>query len=165
MVSTGSGFVGRPVRFLGVASLGKWRVKRFGISAVTDGPRPAVIEAADAATVTALQAAQMSSVSGTDQSAWVAFTIVHEARPACFLQINQWCSGVDLVQRYLTSPLDQPHRWVPVTTGAIGCVWELPVIAHECDAWVQHVLDHPGEPDLEAYLTARPGPRHTEIDM
>ena len=33
----------------------------------------------------------------------------------------------------------------------IGCVWELPPIAHERDAWVRHMLV-PDQPDLSAYL-------------
>jgi hypothetical protein len=33
----------------------------------------------------------------------------------------------------------------------IGCVWELPPIAHERDAWVRHML-LPDKPDLDAYL-------------
>ena len=33
----------------------------------------------------------------------------------------------------------------------IGCVWELPPIAHERDAWVRHML-LPDQPDLGAYL-------------
>ncbi len=33
----------------------------------------------------------------------------------------------------------------------IGCVWELPPILHERDAWVRHMLA-PDAPDLDAYL-------------
>lgn len=33
----------------------------------------------------------------------------------------------------------------------IGCVWELPPILHERDAWVRHILA-PQVPDLTAYL-------------
>jgi hypothetical protein len=39
----------------------------------------------------------------------------------------------------------------------IGCVWELPPIQHERDAWVRHML-LPVEPHLAGYLSdAMPG--------
>ena len=37
--------------------------------------------------------------------------------------------------------------WLPW----IGCVWELPPLLHERDAWVRHMLT-PDAPDLDAYL-------------
>ncbi len=32
------------------------------------------------------------------------------------------------------------------------CVWDLDIIAHERNAYVEHVLSRPDAPDLEAYL-------------
>ena len=42
----------------------------------------------------------------------------------------------------------------------IGCVWELPPIPHERDAWVRHLLA-PDVADLDGYLTDAMPPGRT----
>lgn len=51
----------------------------------------------------------------------------------------------------LGCPDRDPTHFVPVERPWIGCVWELPPIQHERDAWVRHLLA-PDTPDLDAYL-------------
>jgi hypothetical protein len=155
-----SAFTPRTVHALGVAVFGAWHLKRYALAVCPDGPRRAVVQAGDAATAAVLAAhadrppvrarpddaaplSDPASLTVDGHPVRAGFTIIHEARPACFLQINRWRAGVDLVPTYLTAPLDHPDRWTPVPGGAIGCVWELPVIAHERDAWVRHVLAPP----------------------
>jgi hypothetical protein len=46
---------------------------------------------------------------------------------------------------------DPTHFMVIEDRPWIGCVWELPPIAHERDAWVRHML-LPEKADLDAYL-------------
>lgn len=78
--------------------------------------------------------------------------VVHDARPACFVLVNWWVRGYDLYQRYFRAPLDRPEQLAAITTPAVGCVWELAVTGHERNAWVRHVLAHPADADVEAYL-------------
>ena len=54
-------------------------------------------------------------------------------------------------QPELGCPDDDPAHFVVLDRPWIGCVWELPPIAHERDAWVRHMLV-PDKPDLHAYL-------------
>lgn len=51
-------------------------------------------------------------------------------------------------------PDRDPAHFVRTDPGRswIGCVWELPPIRHERDAWVRHMLV-PDRPDLGAYLS------------
>ena len=58
------------------------------------------------------------------------FAVAHNARPACFVLIGWWMTDVDLGCEYLTSPHEQPHALRPVDGAAIGCLWELDVLAH-----------------------------------
>jgi hypothetical protein len=37
----------------------------------------------------------------------------------------------------------------------IACVWELPILAFERDAWVETVLSDAKRPDVPAYLERR----------
>lgn len=62
------------------------------------------------------------------------FMIVHAARPALFVLAHIW-DGVDLYQRYWTAPLTAPVLLTPHRDGAIGCVWELELLAAERERW------------------------------
>ncbi|WTV74380.1 hypothetical protein OG885_08220 [Streptomyces sp. NBC_00028] len=48
-------------------------------------------------------------------------------------------------------PGHRPTHFIKPELPWIGCVWELPPILHERDAWVRHLLA-PEVPDLDAYL-------------
>ncbi|AWS47332.1 hypothetical protein [Streptosporangium sp. 'caverna'] len=54
-------------------------------------------------------------------------------------------------QPVLGCPDSDPTHFVRLDRPLIGCVWELPPILHERDAWVRHMLA-PESPDLDAYL-------------
>ncbi|HEX3829109.1 MAG TPA: hypothetical protein VHV82_17745 [Sporichthyaceae bacterium] len=58
-------------------------------------------------------------------------------------------------QPFLECPDEDPTHFIPLAgttkSGLIGCVFELPPIVHERDAWVRHVLT-PDRPDLAGYL-------------
>jgi hypothetical protein len=51
----------------------------------------------------------------------------------------------------LGCPDRDPAHFVRLDRSLIGCVWELPPILHERDAWVRHMLA-PDRPDLAGYL-------------
>jgi hypothetical protein len=54
-------------------------------------------------------------------------------------------------QPELGCPDDDPAHFVLVDRPWVGCVWELPPIGYERDAWVRHMLV-PEVADLEGYL-------------
>ncbi|MBV9449562.1 MAG: hypothetical protein JO345_27075 [Streptosporangiaceae bacterium] len=54
-------------------------------------------------------------------------------------------------QPVLGCPDDDPTHFLVVDRPWIGCVWELPPIQHERDAWVRHMLV-PDVADLDGYL-------------
>ncbi len=54
-------------------------------------------------------------------------------------------------QPVLGCPDDDPTHFVVLDRPWIGCVWELPPIQHERDAWVRHMLV-PDVADLNGYL-------------
>ncbi|GII28377.1 hypothetical protein [Planotetraspora mira] len=60
-------------------------------------------------------------------------------------------AGAVAGQPVLDCPDDDSTHFVRLAGPLIGCVWELPPILHERDAWVRHMLT-PDLPDLDAYL-------------
>jgi hypothetical protein len=66
--------------------------------------------------------------------------------------------GAAAAQPELGCPDDDPTHFMALTRPWIGCVWELPPIGYERDAWVRHMLAGPAE-DLAGYLSdLMPGP-------
>src|SRR6478736_3576102 len=59
--------------------------------------------------------------------------------------------GAAAGQPVLGCPDQDPTHFITPDLPWIGCVWELPPILHERDAWVRHMLA-PDTPDLDAYL-------------
>jgi hypothetical protein len=60
----------------------------------------------------------------------------------------------------LGCPDKDPTHFMVLDRSWIGCVWELPPIQHERDAWVRHLLA-PDVADLDGYLTDAMPPGRT----
>jgi hypothetical protein len=139
-----AGYQPRHVRALGILEVAGWRLKQYVMTVTPDDvPDPRLLGAAAAMAAVALPPA-----TGTHG---VGFLLSHQARPACFVLLDWWHGGYDLIQRYYTSPLDDPDELVELSNGAVGCVWELEVLLHERAAWIDHVLNGEAD-DFQAYL-------------
>jgi hypothetical protein len=81
-----------------------------------------------------------------------AFLIVHEAREGVWILFNWWTGGEMINRRTWFADFDQPAllQHQPQNDGLV-CVWELEVIAHERQAWINHILTHHQSPDFEGY--------------
>jgi hypothetical protein len=120
----------RLVTDLGVIEEHRAVIKLYGLSHTERPPAPALIEAAGEAA-----RRRLAAVAGGRQHTTYGFAVVHNARPACFVLIGWWMTDLDLACEYLTSPHSEPHALRPVDGGAVGCLWELDVLAHERAAW------------------------------
>jgi hypothetical protein len=93
------------------------------------------------------------------------FVVLHRGGDgAAYLNVYTWVwdnvlhmRGAAAAQPALGCPDKDPAHFLPLDRPWIGCVWELPPIQHERDAWVRHLLV-PDQPDLDGYLAdAMPG--------
>jgi hypothetical protein len=88
-----------------------------------------------------------------------AFAVLHRgADTGAYLNVYSWVwdnvlhfRGAAAGQPALRCPNVDPTHFVTPDLPWIGCVFELPPIQHERDAWVRHLLA-PEVPDLAAYL-------------
>jgi hypothetical protein len=88
-----------------------------------------------------------------------AFAIVHRAADSVYLMAYTWvwdnvvhCRSASAGSEFLGSVPGRLTEFYDLRNPAwMGCVWELPVVAHERGAWVRHML-MPDQPDLDAYL-------------
>ena len=145
------GYDPRPVSDLGTFEHGGWTMKLIGIAYHGPRPRDALVQAA---TMAAAHILPQPAV--TDQRYGTGFIGIHDGRGACFCFVDWWEAENELHHHTLLAPSEQPAALEEVTgTGFIACAWDLAVIAHERQAWVETVLANPGGPDLDAYLARR----------
>ncbi|MFG1810138.1 hypothetical protein [Streptomyces sp. NPDC049040] len=126
-------------------------VKRYHVTADPDGIAPDVEKAAYAILPDLLPEA--------DGTPGAAFVVLHRGGDdGAYLNAYTWAwdnalhfAGATAGQPFLGCPDRDPTHFVPLESRLIGCVWELPPILHERDAWVRHVLT-PDRPDLAGWL-------------
>ncbi|MFJ3922081.1 hypothetical protein [Streptomyces sp. NPDC090022] len=136
-------------------TVGGRRIKRYHVTADPAGIEPEV-EAAAYRFLPGL----LSTLPAADGTPPGGFVVLHRGGDdGAYLNVYSWVwdnalhfAGAAAGQPVLGCPDRDPTHFVRLDGSLIGCVWELPPIAHERDAWVRHMLDHPGAPDLEAYL-------------
>lgn len=87
------------------------------------------------------------------------FLVLHRGGDTgAYLNVYSWVwdnvlhfCGAAAGQPALDCPDLDPTQFAVQSRPWIGCVWELPPLTHERDAWVRHMLA-PHAPDLDAYL-------------
>ncbi len=145
------GYEPRPVTDLGTFEMGGWRMKLTGIAYHGPSPREELVEA-----TTQAAAKILPQPAVTDSRYGVGFIGIHDGRGACFCFVDWWEAENELHHRTLLAPADSPRALAAAPdTGFIACAWDLAVIAHERQAWVDTVLANPSGPDVDGYLRRR----------
>ncbi len=127
------------------------RVKRYHVSADPAGIDPVVEKAAYA-----ILPELFPERDGTPPAT---FVVLHKGGDSgAYLNAYSWAwdnalyfAGATAGQPVLGCPDEDPANFVRLESRLIGCVWELPPLLHERDAWVRHMLA-PQVPDLDAYV-------------
>ncbi|MFH8655876.1 hypothetical protein [Streptomyces afghaniensis] len=136
-----------------IEAAGRW-IKRYHVTADPAGIAPEVEKAAYA-----LLPELLPEPDGTPPAT---FVVLHRGGDdGAYLNAYSWVwdnvlhfGGAAAGQPVLGCPDRDPTHFVRPGLPWIGCVWELPPILHERDAWVRHMLA-PDVPDLDAYLADR----------
>lgn len=132
----------RPAWLIEVADISGWQIKFYGMCAAGISVNPELIEAAKSF----LEAnAQFDSESG------YGFSILHRGEEAVWLLLDWWKQDI-LHQRLFCSELEKVSFQQGPPNHEMACVWELQVITHERDAWVEHVMTDPSNANFDAYL-------------
>ncbi len=127
-------------------------VKRYHITRAPDGViGPDVVDAAYAVADKLLPAPDGEM----PPAGWI---VLHEGKGAMYLCVYSWVWGNAVHSQGASA--GEPHlgcsdtdltNFVILSEPLVGCVWELPTMAHERTAWVRHMLS-PEVPDLDGYL-------------
>ena len=141
----------RQIRFLDLWTIGDFRIKAYTISYRNRPLNPSLIEAArSTAKVRLGQSAPETNHYN------IGFVGIHEGRDGNFVFVDWWADENELHHHVYVSPSATPENLEYRTPdGLNACAWDLRVICHEREQWVEAVLKGEPEPDLEAYLLAR----------
>ncbi|WP_327678639.1 hypothetical protein [Streptomyces sp. NBC_00467] len=127
------------------------RIKRYHVTRDPAGIEPAVEKAAYEILPMLLPE--------PDSTPAFAFVVLHRGEDdGAYLNAYSWVwdnavhfAGAAAGQPVLDCPDRDSTHFIRLSKPWIGCVYELPPVVHERDAWVRHVLT-PERPDLDAYL-------------
>lgn len=137
----------RKITALKTRDTGPWRWKQYYIAFDASRYDEALVAASDAS-LDGLLAGP-----GLPAEHRVGFSVIHAGRDMDFVVHGYWTNGNELALKVFKAP---PGRADQLTgsdnNGAsVACVWDLAVIGHERQAWIDHLL-RPETPDVAAYL-------------
>ena len=134
----------------------------YGISARAERPPAAQVEAAiefvsSRLPEPAIRPDERDTGSALSRARYgVGILIVHEATEGLFVLLSWWVGENMLNHEVYFSPATETPRLEALSPpGIVACVWELAVLAHERQAWVDRVLNNAAGPDLDGYLESR----------
>jgi hypothetical protein len=139
----------RPLRVLGVESLGGFELRRWWIDLYEEAaPHPA-----DWSEGLALAAAALPADT-TPARPGVGFLILHRGRGADYLVLGWWDRENELPLRVFVRYPDSPDdaRWRAARGGESVCVWDLEVVAREREIYVDTYLAASCPDAREAWL-------------
>jgi hypothetical protein len=140
-----------------VHQTGDWKLKVYAITTAGGELSADVLDAALRFVSRELQPEHLeedplATDLGTDEK--FGFLVLHVGAEAVWLLLDLWIG--DILHHHLyRAPLEEPAGFsVPWQKHSAACVWELEVIHHERNAWVEHVLKAPDQPAYEDYLAS-----------
>lgn len=152
----------RPVRFVELwQPTSNWRLKVYGIN--VDHTRNSEATVLDDTLLASAKATIASNVRQPEfmgkAAHGIGFMIVHQGILGNWIMLDWWSHEILWNQLLFRSDSAAKPDIQPVTNGIIACVWEIPLISFERDAWVRLVLQAgPGvsrRDAVNAYLESR----------
>lgn len=140
----------RPVRYVETWEHEGWRAKVYGISGLAERPDQVLVEA-----IKSVAARTLPQPAVTKERYGVAFLYAHQgAGGGGYCSVNWWLRENELHHDQYESDATTLADLRPIeeTGGSPFCTWDIAVIAHERQAWVDCVLANDAGPDLDAYL-------------
>lgn len=138
----------RPIRFLNIIIVGKWKIKTYSISSKDDFVDAIYLEKAK----NELSKWLLLSENNSLETYNIATLILHQCKEGCFAIINWWIDE-NMLQHYVYLAKNENENFELFSSnGIVTCVWESSIIWFERNAWMKHVLLKNEKPDFESYL-------------
>jgi hypothetical protein len=141
-------YASRQISLLELWRPGPWQVKLYCIAWREPRPSQGLVVAGKGIISDLLE----DSAAATHHYG-LGFAGIHQGRGADFVFLGWWADENELHYHAFSAPSGTLHLLRPTgARGPLACVWDLAVIAHERQAWVETMLANPSGPDATAYL-------------
>ena len=143
-------FKPRSVSYFGVHSIDNWKFKIYRMAYKENEPVDGLLDA----TLSNLPKWLEDKTKLNDFDHYnVGTVIIHEAKDSILTVVNWWVYENVIQNHVYCAPLDNPIEAVDYSSQGIRfCVWELNILWHERNLWVEHILKNADSPDWEKYL-------------
>lgn len=139
----------RNIRFREVVLMDNWRIKTYTISEHAKFKAEASYQNALFKLPTWL--GQLNSFDPSHEH--IAFLILHEGNEGVFSLISTWVGNNMLQSHVYISKYNDLNNFQLISgDGLFACVWELEIINHERNAWIEHILKKDENRDYNTYL-------------
>ena len=145
-------FKERAVKYLGLYEFDDWKFKIYSLkydeTRITDGIEEIIkLEIPN----WVKKKTQINSFSNYK----IGTVIIHEAVDSILTIINWWVYENVLQNHVYYSEYKTPNKLEDFSNkGVQFCVWEMNIIWHERNLWVEHILKNSKKPDWKSYLSS-----------
>ena len=144
-------YIKRPVNFIKQVEFGDWRLKVYGISAVSN---PVSDELVTKAIDKVLP--HLPQPANAEDRYGAGFLIIHQGTLRNWFLLDWWEYEDILFHKLFSSPLnDSDSITLEQESSAVACVHELRVINFESEAWTKTVLCKDSKPSFNEYMNQR----------
>ena len=150
-------FKKRATKYLGITEFGDWKFKLYSMKYDESRVTPEI----EKIIKTALPDWIKEKYQENDFPNYkIGTAIIHEAMDSILVVVNWWVYENVIQNCVYTSGYENPDKLVDFTSkGLRFCVWEMNILWHERNLWVEHVLEKSDKPDWDSYLS-----HHYELD-
>ncbi len=143
-------FKNRPARFLGISKFDEWQMKTYSIKYDAARDTPGIQEIIQ-------NKLPVWIYEKTEQNDFpnykIGVVIIHEAKDCIFTIVSWWVYDNVIQSHVYFSEYETPDRLIDYSDKGIRfCVFEMSIMQHESNSWVEHVLKQSSNPDWNSYL-------------
>lgn len=150
-------FKKRAVKYLDLVEFGDWKFKMYSMKYDESVATPDIENIVKAALPAWIK--EKSQINDFPNYK-VGNVIIHEAMDSILVVVNWWVYENVIQGHVYTSDYKNPNKFTDFSSkGLQFCVWEMNILWHERNLWVEHVLKQADKPDWDSYLNS-----HYELD-
>ncbi|GAB5473877.1 MAG: hypothetical protein Mars2KO_19760 [Maribacter sp.] len=143
-------FTKRAVKYLGLTEFGDWKFKLYSMKYNELRVTPEIEK-----TIKAILPDWIKENSQTNDfpNYKIGTVIIHEAMDSILVVVNWWVYENVIQNHVYCSEYEHSDKFEDISSkGLRFCVWEMNILWHERNLWVEHVLKKSDNPDWDSYL-------------
>ena len=143
-------FKKRAVKYLGITEFGDWKFKLYSMKYNELRATPEIEKVVRAILPDWIK--EKSQINDFPNYK-IGNVIIHEAMDSILVVVNWWIYENVIQGHVYTADYENPNKFTDLSSkGLQFCVWEMNILWHERNLWVEHVLKQADNPDWDSYL-------------